>query len=62
MVITAATAVQVLPYLMSMIGKVITALTTKDPVSIEEEMKVLDELRLRPKEEVIKEADAASGG
>jgi hypothetical protein len=62
MVITAATAVTLLPYLMSMIGKIITALTTKDPVSIEEEIKVLDELRLRPSSEVIAEADKSTGG
>ncbi len=60
MILSFAMAEKILPIAASLIGKVYTALTSKSPVSIEDEMKQLEALRLKSSEEVIAEADAKS--
>jgi hypothetical protein len=61
MILTVATATQLLPLVVSLVGKIYTALTTPDPVSIDEEIAQLEALRLRNAEEIIADADKASG-
>lgn len=57
MIITAATAVELIPVMASILGKAYKALKTGKPQSIAEELSRLNSARMRPSDEVIKDAD-----
>lgn len=61
MVITAATALELLPILVSILGKTYSAIKTGKPQNIEEEINRLNAARLKTSDEIIAEADAGSG-
>jgi len=53
------TAVKIMGIAILLINKAYQVMQSGEPQSIDEEMKRLEEARLRPSEDVIKEADAA---
>lgn len=57
MILTIDLALKVLPIVAKIILKAVGVLKGGDPTSIEEELIALEECRLRPSEDIIKEAD-----
>lgn len=61
MIITAATAVELIPIMASILGKAYKAIKTGKPQSIADEITRLNSARMRPSTEVIAEADLKTG-
>ncbi len=60
MKITSVMALELLSVIASLSLKLHKVLTTSEPQSIEDEIRKLESLRLRPADEIIEEADSVS--